>query len=142
MKRLKIEYFDKETGEKKIENNAFLTDNEYLLSTNNKKIKDELEKFKGKGKFYKYDDLISYIEILRRYESDKRSYKPKAKDFIKKYNDDTGNKIKDRTFNSFLDRIEKDISVYSEISNSLLKGKSSDEVIAILKEKLHFNVKM
>lgn len=45
MKKLKIEYFDKETGTTKREN-IYITDNENLLMNNNKKNKDKLEKLK------------------------------------------------------------------------------------------------
>lgn len=141
MKKLKIEYLDKETGNKKTEN-IYLTDNEYLLIKNNNDKKNKLEKFKGKGKFYKYDDIISYIEIIRRYEQDKKKMKhslKKAKDFVQSFNNETGKNIKVRTFNSFLDKIDKD---YSEISNSFFNDKTNDEILSILKEKLHFNVKV
>ena len=141
MKNYPIKYFDKETASYKT-GNMCLTDNEDLLMKSNKDKIERLKKFKGKGKFYKYDDIISYIEIIRRYENDKKKMKhslKKAKDFIQSFNNETGKNIKVRTFNSFLDKIDKD---YSEISNSFFNDKTNDEILSILKEKLHFNVKV
>lgn len=45
MKKLPIEYFDKETGSKKTEN-IYLTDNEYYSWNKNKKNIDKLEKLR------------------------------------------------------------------------------------------------
>jgi hypothetical protein len=123
-----------------------ITDLLQLIITDKAQIKriseKALEKFKGKGKFYIYDDLISYIEILRRYENDKKEMKhslKKAKDFVLSFNKETGKNIKVRTFNSFLDKIDQD---YSEIYNSFFEGKKNLEILLNLKMKLHFNVKM
>lgn len=110
-------------------------------------LTSKLRKYKGTGKHYRKENLLACIEILRRYELEKRKFKPKAKDFVAKYNKDNeqnkkGIKIKVRTFNSFLDKIERDTSIYSEISNAFYEEKTNEQILTILKKKLHFNVKV